>query len=102
MVVGWGGPPHLRARAPHRSGRVLVHAVRPHPDGTGPRDGEIRVPCTLLGGGQPSTLQGEPLHAETTAKGPAWRLPGSIGAHVWGFDAHGLAWDSPQADGSSE
>ncbi len=74
----------------------------PHHDGTGPRDGEIRLPRTLLGGGQPSTLQGEPLHAETTAKGPAWRLPGSIGAHVWAFDAHGLAWDSPQADGSSE
>lgn len=106
------GEDHLTFVREHADGRVLVHAVRPHPDGSAPRDGEVALPAAVLGAGDPVTLLGEPLGGEPlgdeplgggplggeptgaggSAVGRVWLLPGTVGVHAWAFDGDGLAW----------
>lgn len=88
------GDDHLTFVREHEQGRILVHAVRPRPDGSAPRDGGVRLPVGVLGGSVDAvTLRGEPLVLVDDDDGaPVWHLPGTVGAHLWRLDGADLAW----------
>ncbi|WP_454301671.1 glycoside hydrolase family 13 protein [Salana multivorans] len=86
------GEDHVTFLREHPEGRVLVHAVRPRPDGSAPHDGVVVVPADVLGGGEPVTLRGEDAVSVDGEGWPGWQLPGSVGAHVWSFEGADLAW----------
>ncbi|ROR93265.1 alpha-glucosidase [Salana multivorans] len=88
------GVDHLTFVREHPAGRVLVHAVRPRPDGAAPRDGEVRLPAAVLGGDAADavTLRGEGLVRLDDGDEPVLALPGSVGAHLWLLPGDDLAW----------
>lgn len=85
------GEDHLTFVREHPAGRILVHVVRPRPDGSEPPAEPVRLPAAVLGGSaEATTVRGESL----TVVDGGWQLPTAVGAHLWRVDGSDLAWES--------